>query len=157
MAIAALLVEDDQEPVTGTRLRQIPVGLAEGMLAGVLREAVLSHLADDIGVADALAELRTEVDGTVFRTEEEVEALGARWKALRAGSEPPLLRPPATGGGDEFYAQVAAQYLTQVGLSRRPAAVLAEAAGVPVGTVHRWIRESRRRGLLPVGRRGKVG
>jgi hypothetical protein len=35
--------------------------------------------------------------------------------------------------------------------------VLAEESDVPVGTVHRWILEARRRGFLPSARQGRVG
>ncbi len=59
---------------------------------------------------------------------------------------------------DRFYEQVAERfgYLSMV--SERPAAELAEANGVPTTRVHGWVREARRRGLLPSGERAaKVG
>jgi len=40
---------------------------------------------------------------------------------------------------------------------RRYDANLAEANGVPVSTVHRWVKEARRRGFLPPGRPGRSG
>jgi hypothetical protein len=54
---------------------------------------------------------------------------------------------------DEFYRQVATAYQQVGGLDRRPARVLAERNGVPVSTVHRWVKEARARGFLAPGRR----
>lgn len=55
---------------------------------------------------------------------------------------------------DAFYEQVAERftYLVAIG-SKRPANELAEANGVPASTVHRWVKEARRRGILPPGQR----
>lgn len=57
---------------------------------------------------------------------------------------------------DSFYEQVAARWtiLTITRPTARPAHVLAEANDVPVTTVHRWIKEARRRGILGPGQRG---
>lgn len=65
----------------------------------------------------------------------------------------------ASGRGrpDSFYAAVADEYRRRLSESVRPVAELAEANGVPVTTAYRWIKEARRRGLLPPGRPGKVG
>jgi hypothetical protein len=60
---------------------------------------------------------------------------------------------------DAFYQRVGELYtmLADAG-SRRPAQEIADAnEGVEVTTVHRWIKEARRRGLLGSGRRGKAG
>lgn len=68
----------------------------------------------------------------------------------------PLTRPDGTNP-EEFYRRVAQAYAEAVVTTSKPAKVLAEEAGVPVGTVHRWIREARRRGYLPPARRGRAG
>jgi hypothetical protein len=49
---------------------------------------------------------------------------------------------------DKFYSQVAEIYLEQASISDRPARDIAEANGLPVTTVHRWLKEARNRGLL---------
>ena len=54
---------------------------------------------------------------------------------------------------DSFYQQVASAYSEVALLSGHPAKELAAANGVPVTTVHRWIKEARRRGLLAPSRR----
>lgn len=56
----------------------------------------------------------------------------------------------------QFYRRVAMAY-RQYAQTRPPAPAIAEEAGVPVTTVHRWVREARHRGFLPPGRKGKVG
>ncbi|MEW2444692.1 hypothetical protein [Micromonospora marina] len=68
----------------------------------------------------------------------------------------PLSRPDGTNP-DEFSRRVAEAYSDVVLTTPAPAVVLAEEAGVPVGTVHRWIREARQRGHLPQARKGRAG
>lgn len=48
-------------------------------------------------------------------------------------------------------------YGEYVAESNAPAKEIAGEAGVPVTTVHRWIREARRRGFLPPARKGRAG
>lgn len=69
---------------------------------------------------------------------------------------PKLTRPDGTDP-DGFAARVAAAYREYVQTTRSPAVEIAREAGVPVGTVRGWIREARRRGKLPEGRKGKAG
>jgi hypothetical protein len=53
---------------------------------------------------------------------------------------------------DEFYRQVARVFAAAAAAEPRPAVRIAEANRVPVTTVHRWIKEARRRGLTPPSR-----
>jgi hypothetical protein len=76
-------------------------------------------------------------------------------KALRKAHKP-LTRPDGTNP-DAFYRQVADAYRDVAPNNRKVAVVLAEEADVPVGTVHRWILEARRRGFLPSARQGRAG
>jgi hypothetical protein len=59
--------------------------------------------------------------------------------------------------GDDFYRFVGEVYGKAATVSTRPAAELAKAWEVPVTTVHRWIREARRRGHLPPAEPGRRG
>ncbi|MEV6833595.1 hypothetical protein AB0N17_03530 [Streptomyces sp. NPDC051133] len=68
----------------------------------------------------------------------------------------PLSRPDGSDP-DSFYRQVAETYNDAVRETSAPAKVLAEEAGVPTTTVHRWIFEARRRGFLPPARKGRAG
>lgn len=144
LAIAAVLLEDPDEALTSTRLRQVPLGRIEGAVAGSA-EVLRARLHDTDG--DPLAELRAVM----------ADIARARPAAQPSTKMKPLGRPPAAGGGDEFYSRVAFAYMALAAVSRSPAADLAKQSDVPVGTVHRWIREARRRGLLSAGRKGKVG
>jgi hypothetical protein len=69
------------------------------------------------------------------------------------GLGPPHPRPKP----DSFYQQVARDYLDAASVSPRPAVNLAKGAGVPVSTVHGWVKEARRRGFLPPGQKGRRG
>jgi hypothetical protein len=77
-------------------------------------------------------------------------------KAYRPEPHKPLSRPNGSDP-DAFYREVAEAYRDVVQDHRNVAVVLAEEANVPVGTVHRWIMEARRRGFLPPARKGRAG
>lgn len=68
-----------------------------------------------------------------------------------------LVRPPDGRLTDEFLQNLADMYRWLVGTDRAPAPAIAESAGVPVRTVHRWVSEARKRGFLPPGIKGKAG
>lgn len=57
----------------------------------------------------------------------------------------------------DFYRRVADAYRSAQAGSGRPAAVLAEENNVPVNTVHRWVKEARRRSYLAPARVGRAG
>jgi hypothetical protein len=69
------------------------------------------------------------------------------------------LKPPAERRyPDEFYGRVAAAYERAVNERQAPAQTIADVSEVPVTTVHRWVRETRRRGLLQQpARAGQAG
>jgi hypothetical protein len=73
----------------------------------------------------------------------------------------PRYRLPSRPRGrypDGFYDALAGAYHWAVLERRAPAQTIAEVNDVPVTTVHRWIREARRRGLLPPARgKGQAG
>jgi hypothetical protein len=68
----------------------------------------------------------------------------------------PLTRPNGSNP-DAFYQQVAEAYRDVVQITPKVAKALADEANVPVGTVHRWVLEARRRGFLPPARQGRAG
>jgi hypothetical protein len=71
----------------------------------------------------------------------------------------PKLPPAPSKGpkGDDFYRFIGDVYGKAATVSTRPAAELAKVWEVPVTTVHRWIREARRRGHLPPAEAGRRG
>jgi hypothetical protein len=50
---------------------------------------------------------------------------------------------------DMFYVSVADAYAELIDTSRHPAQDIATLTDAPITTVNRWVREARRRGLLP--------
>ena len=67
-----------------------------------------------------------------------------------------LTRPDGTDP-DGFSARVAEAYREYAVQTRAPGVEIAAEAGVPVATARSWIREARRRGHLPEGRKGRAG
>ena len=59
--------------------------------------------------------------------------------------------------GDDFYKRAADRYALAAIHFAAPAPKLAEANDVPLSTVHRWVKEARRRGFLGASRPGKSG
>lgn len=57
---------------------------------------------------------------------------------------------------DSFYTEVADRYQWLASRVKRPAEELAEANEVPVTTIHRWVKEARRRGLLMSSQRATL-
>jgi hypothetical protein len=79
--------------------------------------------------------------------------------ALGHSRKPRLPRRPARGRyPDSFYERLAALYRYHVARGDHPAQRIAADEEVPVSTVHRWIREARRRGTPgPAGAKGRAG
>ncbi len=72
----------------------------------------------------------------------------------------PVLRmeqPTAVRRPDVFYTDVADRFLWLLSIGEQPAQQLAEANGVPISTVHRWVKEARVRRLLPASGRRAIG
>jgi hypothetical protein len=84
---------------------------------------------------------------------------GASW--LHVGPPAPsapglkLALPEGRPKPDDFYQQVADVFAYLTTVSPRPANELADANGVRVTTVHGWVKEARRRGLLASGERAR--
>jgi len=98
------------------------------------------HLRDtSVGQIERLANTPAEIDAERFIRE--------LTPLARRSGEPP----------EEFANRVAWYYRIFSAASRSPAKAIAETSNVPVGTVRWWIREARRLGALPPGRRGSVG
>jgi hypothetical protein len=120
--------------VTARDLRDFPLGKIE---------AWVNHLAQQ-GLVDPI---EGKVSGAVQFPSTGV----AGW--IPGPPEAPTKGPKP----DEFYRQFGEIYGKAAGASTQPAKDLAEAWEVPVTTVHRWIREARRRGHLPPAEQGRRG
>lgn len=78
------------------------------------------------------------------------ERSAARLRRSALFNAPPGPKP------DGFYERVAIAY-EELSRSNRPAAEISEAVGVPLTTVHRWVKRARQLGYLPPGRKGRRG
>jgi hypothetical protein len=149
--------------ITASALKAIPVGrldlvtnlMTKGTLYIYERETVMKlgdnaypfyPLRDGVVEEPSLAMLREQARGAP----RELRIPGP-------ASDRGRLTRPDRSDPDKFYDRVAEAYREYAAQSRSPATKMAEEANVPVTTVHRWIREARRRGYLPAGRAGKAG
>jgi hypothetical protein len=176
----ALVLEPDR-PIDSTMLQRLRLVSVE---AYVNRPEVRQRVLDSIDQADhprryfldvlALVPLisqdavvhphaiaaRAEVGNPTVRVAQARETETAQpirpMKTRRLGTAVDL-SAPAHRKPDEFYQEVANQYGQLVATSNRPAAEMAELYGIPVTTVHRWVKEARRRGFLGPGRKGRRG
>lgn len=131
----------------GVDLRSFPLAVIEAEANGPARSTILKRIDRDVKVrfVEAGSRWQRKTPGRMV----EVEVGPGDVRELKI----PTTRPYP----DEFYSEVADAYTATAAQSRRPAADIAAAAGVPVKTVHSWIAEARRRGHLPPGRPGKAG
>lgn len=156
----------DVDPEGGLR------GDGPGRLTGeLLRTLPLSHMEIWANGGPEREQLIQEIENAGPRLERETE----RWrekvasdqvqlnpetmKRLRRGALK-LQVPTSLKKPDAFYQRIADLYtaLARSG-SRKPAQEIADANGIEVSKVHRWIKEARRREGVVVapGRRGKAG
>jgi hypothetical protein len=131
---------DADRPLDSTMLRRVPLASMESAANGIARENLAERLHWD--------------------------EPPPHWRppSLQPGQlwnpKAPRLRakvPPGAKKDDTFYQRVAALYSQRAAQSSRPAVEMANANGVPVTTVHRWVKEARRRGFLPPGQKGRRG
>lgn len=73
------------------------------------------------------------------------------------GGRVPRIQPPDGRLTDDFLRDVADAYRWLTDAKLAPAPAIAEMAGVPVRTVHRWVYEARKRQILPPARTGRAG
>jgi hypothetical protein len=110
----------------------------------------------------ALGKYVAWLNGGAEKRERALQVLrgGGTFNLVPGPRRPPLRVAGASASSkpDGFYENVAELYywLTSDG-DRGAAKRIAQANRVPATTVHAWIKEARRRGLLAPGRRGRAG
>lgn len=131
--------------------RGLPAASDEGVEVGGFRPGTYvdwfydaDHL-PDVGVEYARAE------HDKLRTRGPVRAPRKRRSRRKT---PRANRPDGTDG---FYRLVATTYNEYAEETRAPGREIADEFDVPITTAHRWVREARRRGFLPPGRKGAAG
>jgi hypothetical protein len=139
--------------ITSTAVRGLSISRLEAELNAAIHCEPVSE-ATELGMAADFA--RGAGDDAPEPTLAELRTRMPITRAERPAQRPRLTRP---GGADpdEFYPLVAQAYWEYAPLTRAPAKEIATEAGVPITTVHRWIREARRRGFLSSAKKGKAG
>jgi len=184
MATAVALVLDPARPIDSTMLQQLRLVSVEAYVnRPEVRERVLDYvnqppnnprhqhllealtseppISQDAVVHPQPAVARAEaLDATVkigqAAETDTAQPIGPR-KVYRLGTAVDFSSAPPGRKPDWFYQEVANQYGHLVATSNRPAAEMAEIHGLPITTVHRWVKEARRRGFLGPGRKGRRG
>lgn len=119
-------------------LRRVPLGRVEAMVNS-------PELADAVR-ADVEAATKVERDiGPAGEQEDHEEAEVSVKRRTRRDLK--LRIPDARRRPDDFYRQVAVTMATASQTTRSAAEAVAAANEVPVTTVHRWMKEARRRGV----------
>lgn len=130
--------------VSAEMLRRVPLGRIEAMVNS-------PELADAIrGDVEAASETEREIGPGAgeLKDHEEMEVHVRR----RTRRDLKLRIPSERRRPDEFYRQVAVAYATAAQTTRGAAQAVAAANDVPVSTVHRWMKEARRRGVAGAAR-----
>jgi hypothetical protein len=149
--------------VTATMLQNIPVSRLDLMMNQLgeygsdIAADLVNQLATEAGWgAPLFAPSPDDDDPTLAQLRDLAADAPPELPHIAVPERPRLARPDGTDP-DSFYALVADAYREYAPQTRAPAVKIAEEAAVPVGTAHGWIREARRRGKLPRGRKGKAG
>lgn len=149
--------------ITATMLQNIPISRLDlimnmiGEYGSDVAADVVNEFAAEAGFGRAvIAPEVDDPDPTLAELRELAADAPPELPEFRSPERPRLTRPDGTDP-ENFYALVAAAYREYAPHTRAPAVKIAEEANVPVGTVRGWIREARRRGKLPQGRKGRVG
>lgn len=136
------------EHVNSAAVHRFPIGWLESVinvqgLAAGFREQATDQTRTDV--------LTKEIDRLLSAD------LPPRLQDRGVSGEPPRakLQRPTGQDPDAFYRLVSIAHDEAVQARKPPGPAIAEEAGVPVRTVHGWIREARRRGHLPPATRGR--
>ena len=143
------------------------------LTASIMQRVPVSHveLVMNLGAMTDLEELKTVVkyfgfgypirpdfpELTLADLAKQAEGAPREFRMIETGADRPKLTRPDGTDPDGFYARVAVAYVEYAPQTRAPAVAIASEAEVPVATARSWVRESRRRGKLPPGRKGKAG
>jgi hypothetical protein len=134
----------DPQGITGGDLRRLRLDQLEASLHGLFAPAAHVQKMTD-ALAPALEQVR--------RIDEALKQMPAPRLSVHAR----LKAPDTVPYPDEFFADVAESYLAALQMGERPGPFLADLWQVPITSVHGWIKQARRRGILAPGRKGKAG
>jgi hypothetical protein len=169
-----------RKSTTGPKVERIQMGSDDaGRLHSIWRLTGLPDLAGvtvDVTTVQAGLDMRLAITGVNVRgpglTSEQLrrvpmgridamvnnaDALARRSWSRTAPGDLTLDVPTTRRYPNAFYERLAAMYRTLSASGMPPAPNIAAANNVPVTTVHRWVAEARRRGVLGPARRGAAG
>ncbi|MBE4789960.1 hypothetical protein [Streptomyces caniscabiei] len=157
-----VVMEAGQEgPLTGRTWRRIPLAMAESRL---LEDMEYTHGIFNYpweGPRPTLDSLVEFFDSTKDKfTTVMIGEIGARVGDGQDGDPKgklPIIRSPEGRLTEDFLTDVADAYRWFTAAGEPPAPSISKRAKVPVRTVHRWIYEARKRGILPPARAGRAG
>ncbi|MDG4825673.1 hypothetical protein O7635_27830 [Asanoa sp. WMMD1127] len=145
-----MLLTDPWPPgVTSATLKSFPIGWLERMINTPAALATLNGMESDSPRKDPLAVAIHKFSAEFL--------FGELPEVLDDEAPKQKLSRPDGSDPEAFYRLVAERYVAELANTKAVAPALADEAGVPVPTVHRWIAEARRRGHLPPARRGRAG
>jgi transposase-like protein len=144
----------------GAVIREVHLAFREGVGPRAMRDVPLSRIEAAVNQPAYRAAVlercsREDVIMAPFNPDGPVDWWRARPERTRRRPNLKVRVPEGRNRPDSFYEQVAERFSYLTTVSQRPATELAEANDVPVTTVHGWVKEARRRGLLPTGERTK--
>lgn len=149
----------NDEELSGRTWRRIPVSQIEELLsrtnAGDLLTAPCDVPAPSLEALNDFFEATEDLPGWSFTTAS--DAYAAESDDGEPKRKVPKIEAPGGRITDDFLRDVADAYVWFTDAKQSPAPAIAESAGVPVRTVHRWVYEARKRGILPPARSGRAG
>lgn len=156
---AIIYSRNEQWPDAFIQVREMLFGFGSGAAGRVLRDAPVTRVEAAVNQPGYRQALLERLPGPDSAMEPFPSARPNGWWFT---SGKPLKRPPlklevpqGRSRPDSFYKSVAAAFSYMSVVSQRPAQDLADENGVPVTTVHGWVKEARRRGFLASGERSK--
>ena len=140
-------------------VREMHIAFAEGVGGRAMRDLPLARIEAAVNQPAYYEMVRRRLPAANAVIVPQSWGESARWLyAPPPAPSTPTLKlalPEGRPKPDEFYRRVADVFAYLTTVSPRPANDLADANGVRVTTVHGWVKEARRRGLLASGERAR--
>jgi len=156
--LVARVVVSGAVPISARTLRQVPIADVEALAANPEVEHVLRQpFSTPLPTVESLGRHFEETKND-YPDYEWVPFVGTTPMVF---TDVPVVEGPVKAPKgritEEFLNTVAAAYARATAEGVAPGPAIAKQADVPVRTVHGWIAQARKRGILPPARRGRAG